>query len=164
MLNKFQSSEPTIINNILNVLPVDSLVFVGNSMPIRYVELLKNTKLKYLASRGANGIDGQIATAIGIARSSKQVVTAIIGDLTFLYDANNILYNFPSNLKLHIIDNSGGRIFQRVKVPKEIIHEHEIDIKQIIMALGLNNSILVHKVVNDETDSFWNDWLNEEGL
>jgi 2-succinyl-5-enolpyruvyl-6-hydroxy-3-cyclohexene-1-carboxylate synthase len=162
LLQKFEHAEPAKIFTLLNSLASDTIVFVGNSMPIRYVEMLKLLHLDYFASRGANGIDGQIATAIGIARNTKKEVHAVLGDLTFLYDANNILYNFPENLTIHIIDNSGGRIFQRVNVPKEIVHEHSIDFYKIISGLNLEKNIKQHIVSNSETELFWADWLSDE--
>lgn len=162
ILFKYKKSEPNIILKILASLPENTIVYVGNSMPIRYVEMLKLRHLHYYASRGANGIDGQISTAIGIARNTSEDVHAILGDLTFLYDANNILYNLPDNLIIHIVDNSGGRIFERVQVPKELVHEHSIDFQKIISGLCLEDKIKLHIVNNSETHSFWNAWQGIE--
>ncbi len=93
----------------------DSL-FLGNSMPIRDMDMFAAApakKLRVYANRGASGIDGNIATAAGIAHGTGNPVTAIIGDLAALHDLNSLalLRNDKTKAILIVINNNGGGIF-----------------------------------------------------
>lgn len=116
------------------------IVFVGNSMPIRYWQLVDDLENKIFASRGVNGIDGQIATAIGIARSTNSHVHCIIGDQTFMYDFSVLQKDLPKNLSIHLINNGGGRIFDVVKATKEIVFSHDQKFKDKYSFL--NNQVI----------------------
>ena len=99
-----------------NIQPVDNL-FIGNSNPVRDFESffdVRKSNLSIFFNRGANGIDGTLSTAIGIAESnSKQNSLAVLGDLSFLYDSNGLLLQqqMQGNLRIFLIDNQGGAIF-----------------------------------------------------
>lgn len=151
-------SEINIIDSILCQCEPNDLVFVGNSMPIRYVELLKKREFKYYSSRGANGIDGQLATAMGIAKNTESNVIAIVGDLTFLYDFSSLFESIPKNLIFHVIDNDGGRIFEQVNVDKRLINPPGVSCSDIVQKMGLSDSVIVHAVINSETALFWERW------
>lgn len=150
--------EINIIDSILSQCEPNDLIFVGNSMPIRYVELLKKRELKYYSSRGANGIDGQLATAMGIAKNTDANVIAIVGDLTFLYDFSSLFETIPKNLIIHVIDNNGGRIFEQVNVDKRLINPPGVSCSNIVQKLELSDSVIVHAVNNSETALFWERW------
>ena len=154
MIAQFPGSEPYIINSILAKFNAATYVYIGNSMPIRYVELIKNHRLHYICSRGANGIDGQIAQAIGIARNIQSELHLIIGDLTFLYDMNQLL-SLPANCFLHVINNNGGRIFERVNVNTALINEHNLQLETIVNALGLSEQVFIYNTENEQTNAFW---------
>ena len=157
-ISKFPKSEIAIFKGIEKSLGVNDIVYIGNSMAIRYWQLVDSSLNKVFASRGANGIDGQISTAIGIAMNTERVVHCVVGDLTFLYDIGSLLFKIPSNLKIHIVNNFGGRIFERVKVNPAMKLEHKLEIKKIIS--GFQNSIHVQEyfVDKDQTTSFWETW------
>ncbi len=150
-------SEASVFNQIFKRLKNDEIVFVGNSMPIRYAQLVDKTHNKIFASRGANGIDGQISTAIGMAQSSREHIHCIVGDLTALYDYCVLMEPLPENISVHIINNSGGRIFEQVNTPKEIILTHEMILKNNIHP---NNQDKVYEYFpdNQETKKFWSEW------
>ena len=153
-----KNSEISIVSKIVNSLEDGTIVYAGNSMPIRYVELLKNSRLKYLANRGANGIDGQLSTLIGVAKASRCEVVGILGDLTFLYDFTSLLDELPKNLRIHVLDNNGGRIFERVIVDKRIINPHGKNLKELIKVLPSMKNITIHETDNDQTNTFWERW------
>ena len=63
-----------------------------------------------MANRGANGIDGVVSTALGIAASGRRTF-ALLGDLAFLHDVSGLvnLPEFPCTFI--VLDNGGGGIF-----------------------------------------------------
>ena len=67
------------------------------------------------SNRGVSGIDGIISTAIGISLDNKSTAL-IIGDVSFFYDISSLINNLNNNinLKIFIINNNGGHIFDRL--------------------------------------------------
>lgn len=100
-------------------IPAEALVFLGNSLPIREWNLAavdRPAHPRCYASRGANGIDGQVATFLGLAAAENES-WGIFGDLTALYDLNApaLLEQLaPARRRLVVINNGGGKIFSRL--------------------------------------------------
>jgi 2-succinyl-5-enolpyruvyl-6-hydroxy-3-cyclohexene-1-carboxylate synthase len=155
-MDLYPKSEIVTIKGILHNIENDSVLYCGNSMPIRYVQMLAKQKHFIMASRGANGIDGQVSTAIGIANSTNQSVHCIIGDLTFLYDVGSVIMKLPSNLTIHVINNYGGRIFERVNSPLPIINEHNLSISNLFKNKITN--LIEYSPDNEQTKAFWKCW------
>jgi len=90
------------------------IVVASSSMPIRDIEWYASTGdgLLVYANRGANGIDGVIATAIGVA-SELGAVTAFIGDVAFVHDVSSLamLAKRPLDIRIVVTNNDGGAIF-----------------------------------------------------
>ncbi len=137
----FKSSlnEVNIILKLLELIPPDSNLFIGNSLPVRDLDFFApaiEKRINVYQNRGASGIDGIISTALGIAHSSKQKTFLVIGDLSFYYDLNSLLiakqYYIP--LKIILINNNGGRIFEYLPVSKQ----KKIFNKYFITSLNLN--------------------------
>ncbi len=108
-------SEGKLFYQLAHLLPEESTVFVGNSMPIRDLDSFfhNNEKsIRVMANRGANGIDGVVSTALGAA-TVHQPFYLVLGDLTFFHDLNGLvaakLHNIPINII--VINNNGGGIF-----------------------------------------------------
>lgn len=161
LIEKFPESELAFIAKIKNQMQRDDIVYIGNSMPIRYWQLIDDGAQFFHASRGANGIDGQIATAIGIAVNTEKQVHCLIGDLTFLYDFSSLLWSFPKNLSIHVIDNDGGRIFERVPTDKKMIFTGERDLAGLISFLQAYGSITRYLPNISQTREFWEEWSLE---
>ena len=107
-------SEPGVARSVVASVPSGGALVVSSSMPIRDVEWFgaRREGLRVFSNRGANGIDGVVSTAVGVALSG--VPTALlIGDVAFLHDTNGLLGLDARGVDLCIvvIDNDGGGIF-----------------------------------------------------
>jgi 2-succinyl-5-enolpyruvyl-6-hydroxy-3-cyclohexene-1-carboxylate synthase len=63
-----------------------------------------------LANRGANGIDGVVSTALGVAASGRPTL-ALLGDLAFLHDVSGLVNLGDVPCTFVVLDNGGGGIF-----------------------------------------------------
>jgi 2-succinyl-5-enolpyruvyl-6-hydroxy-3-cyclohexene-1-carboxylate synthase len=109
-------TEPGIARTLLEGLPAGGALVVASSMPIRDVEWWGRPRggVTMVSNRGVNGIDGVLSTALGFATSRNAgPVTALIGDLAFLYDVGALLGAASSGVDLDVVvvDNDGGGIF-----------------------------------------------------
>lgn len=109
-------TEPGIAWTLSKRVPAKSVLFAGNSMPIRDLDMFaapRHDAVFVAANRGASGIDGCIATAAGLAHGFDKTVTAVLGDLAALHDLNSLvlLNDTPEPVVLVVINNNGGGIF-----------------------------------------------------
>jgi 2-succinyl-5-enolpyruvyl-6-hydroxy-3-cyclohexene-1-carboxylate synthase len=76
--------------------------------------------LRVFANRGASGIDGTIASALGAAAATGLPLVLVIGDLAFYHDMNSLLALQRCQVKATIvlINNNGGGIFHRLPIAK----------------------------------------------
>lgn len=101
--------------------PPGGLLFVGASSPIRDLDLMARAypvgdRRKILANRGLAGIDGTISSAIGAAlgRPHGTRNLALLGDVTFLHDANALVLGPDEprpDLTVVVVNDDGGSIF-----------------------------------------------------
>jgi 2-succinyl-5-enolpyruvyl-6-hydroxy-3-cyclohexene-1-carboxylate synthase len=122
--NFTETFEGRTVIELQNLLPNESVLFAGNSMPIREVDTFSTQNIKKLnvvANRGANGIDGVIATALGYSAASEPIVTLLIGDLSFAHDLSSLWAAKEHNLNLTIVllNNYGGGIFHYLPVREQ---------------------------------------------
>lgn len=137
LIKKYPLSEVSTFHRLQEALPENATVYLGNSLVVRFFELTQTKNFKLFGNRGVNGIDGQLATAIGIAETTKENVYCILGDITTYYDLSS-MREMPKNLKLIIINNQGGRIFDMLKLDERIILKHETNFKDISQGFNLS--------------------------
>jgi len=103
-------------------LPVGTPVFLASSMSVRYAEYFWSAGSRahsIFCNRGANGIDGTLSTALGMAHRARPAVL-LTGDLAFLHDSNGLLAanQLKGGLTVVLINNNGGGIFEHLPVSK----------------------------------------------
>ena len=98
------------------VLDSEPVVWVASSMPVRHVDAMMSAGCGavVLSNRGACGIDGAIASAVGAALALGRRVTALVGDLAFLHDVGSLATarRLGADLSVVVLDNGGGAIFE----------------------------------------------------
>lgn len=119
-------TEAMAVTGIVNHIPKDSTLFVGNSMSIRDVDtfFMCTQKVIHLrANRGANGIDGVVSSALGAAATGKHV-TLLIGDLSLYHDLNGLLAakHYDLDVTIVCVNNNGGGIFSFLPQAKDEKH------------------------------------------
>ena len=150
-------TEPGVARAIYALVPEASHLVVSSSMPIRDVEWFGAPRngLRVHANRGANGIDGVVSTAVGVALATRQPTTLLIGDIALLHDVNGLI-NLASrkiDLRIVVIDNNGGGIFSflpqaqtldETKFEKIFGTPHDANIKMLAQAHQINT----HELTN----------------
>ena len=143
LLDQEPDSEPGLFRLLSRAIPSNSLVFVGNSLPVREWDLAAcwlDRGLEVVASRGLNGIDGQISTFLGMCWPGRSN-WAILGDLTTLYDLAGPwpLSQLPQDLNatLVIINNGGGKIFDRMFPETAFQNRHNLSFEHWAAMWGL---------------------------
>lgn len=134
---KEPSSEPSLFRELSSHIEKEAHIFLGNSMPIRNWDLAAENLPKQwnvTATRGLNGIDGQLSTFFGLCNPQKSN-WAIVGDLTTLYDMSSfwILDKLEAQcIRIVVVNNFGGKIFAR-KFPKdtEVQNNHSIQFEAL---------------------------------
>ena len=162
-------NEPAILINILNAIPPDSNLMIGNSVPIRDLDFFSpaiKKNINVFQNRGASGIDGITSTALGITANSKSPTYLITGDLAFYYDINSLLIakQFEVPLIIILINNNGGAIFRFLPISehknvfkkyfltptnisfKKLTEAFEIDYKELKSYQDILNHIKVSSV------------------
>ncbi len=100
-------------------LPTATPIFIANSMSVRHAEYFWQPNDRQLVpyfNRGANGIDGTLSTALGMAYGDAGVL--LTGDLALLHDTNGFLIHrqFQGHLTIVVINNNGGGIFEMLPI------------------------------------------------
>lgn len=113
-LNHIEFTDLKVFEAVLNTMPDNTVLQLGNSSTVRYTQLFDiNKTLEIFCNRGTSGIDGSTSTAIGCAVANSKQTTLISGDLSFIYDSNALWNNYiPKNFRIIVINNQGGGIFR----------------------------------------------------
>lgn len=113
-LSTWSLSEPAIAQQVVASVPADGALVLSSSMPVRDVEWFGGPRagIRTYANRGANGIDGVISTALGVALTGRPT-TLLIGDVAFLHDSAGLIAAAQRSVDLSIVlvNNGGGGIF-----------------------------------------------------
>jgi len=167
-LSKIEYSDFKVIDLILKHIPEDTILHLGNSTPVRYSQLFGSKQgIEYNSNRGVSGIDGQVSTAAGYAFNSDKLNVLITGDLGFLYDSNGLMNKYlKPNLKIIVINNSGGGIFKFIPGPDTtpnleefFVAKHNWKAEHICKAFDVNYS----RIENiDELNSILPNFLTAE--
>jgi 2-succinyl-5-enolpyruvyl-6-hydroxy-3-cyclohexene-1-carboxylate synthase len=144
-------AEQSLIHALSKQIPKGAMIYLGNSLPIREWDLTAtyaNRDYKIYASRGLNGIDGQISTFLGLCQPGQEN-WAILGDLTTLYDMAGpwILGQMPDvNVNIVVVNNGGGKIFAEVSPLKELQNLHSHNFEPLAQMWGLTYERWEHVV------------------
>ncbi len=106
-------SEMNAIGELFSRLPEECALHLANSSAVRYAQLFTIPEgVEVCCNRGINGIEGSLSAAVGYAIASDKVNFVVIGDLSFFYDMNALWNsNITSNLRILLLNNGGGGIF-----------------------------------------------------
>lgn len=148
-VNAEPQSQLGMIARLSDLIPNHSKIYLGNSMPIRDWDLTASSEDRHhqvWASRGLNGIDGQVSTFIGWAGGTPTDAHsaqnwAILGDLTSLYDLAGpwILSQLQSTrVNLVVVNNGGGKIFSGMFQQKEFQNQHSVQFRSWAELWGLD--------------------------
>jgi 2-succinyl-5-enolpyruvyl-6-hydroxy-3-cyclohexene-1-carboxylate synthase len=143
--------EPKAYVALAGSLPDGAVVWVASSMPIRDVESFfpqGPTELRFLANRGANGIDGTVSAATGAALANGGRAFLLTGELALLHDMGGLLTaaRLGAELTIVCVNNGGGGIFDFLPVAEhaapELYGEHiatpsGVDVERIAALAGL---------------------------
>jgi 2-succinyl-5-enolpyruvyl-6-hydroxy-3-cyclohexene-1-carboxylate synthase len=123
-----QFGEPEAVLTTWEALPDASILVVGNSLPPRLLDRYCPAALRglrVLSHRGASGIDGGVAGALGTASVADAPTTLLLGDISFLHDVGSLWAAraeqrrsapFTQPVVLVVLNNGGGRIFEQLPV------------------------------------------------
>lgn len=166
--NEYFASRPfsdiKLFHLLSQVWPRHADIQMGNSSVVRYIQLFDQRRdLRFFGNRGVSGIDGSTSTAVGAAVYNPKEVVLVTGDLSFLYDANGLWHApWPKNLKVIIVDNGGGGIFNIIDGAKNepAIHRffetpHQRNVLQWVQGWGFQ-AMEVSNVNSKDLAEFFN--------
>ena len=119
-LDHVELSDLQVFDYLFQYLPENSILHMANSSVVRYCQLFDPVpSIAYFGNRGTSGIDGSTSTAVGASVANQDKLHVLItGDFSFFYDSN-ALWNkhLGKNLRIILINNSGGGIFRIIPGP-----------------------------------------------
>lgn len=145
--------EGKVVASLARTLPKNTALVIANSMPVRDAEYfipISNNHHVIYSNRGANGIDGTLSTALGIAHGGSSTFL-LTGDLAFLHDSGALLLGpkFKGSLTIIVINNAGGGIFEHLPIaqynpPFEefFATPQKIDLASLAAAHGITHTLI----------------------
>ena len=143
-------NEPMVARIVSQALPDPGVLWVASSMPVRDLDavmLPTERRVRVLANRGANGIDGFVSTALGSGAVSGVATVALAGDLSMLHDLSALATAARLDLPVTIVavNNDGGGIFHLLPQAGHDHFErhwgtpHGLDLAAVATALGVES-------------------------
>ncbi|MCU1427118.1 MAG: 2-succinyl-5-enolpyruvyl-6-hydroxy-3-cyclohexene-carboxylic-acid synthase [Actinomycetia bacterium] len=119
--------EARVARDVAACAPEGAQLVVASSLAVRALEwcMAPRDDITLYANRGANGIDGFVSTALGVATATRAPTIALLGDLCFLHDSNGLLGAAARGVDATfvVVDNDGGGIFSYL--PQQDLAEFE---------------------------------------
>jgi 2-succinyl-5-enolpyruvyl-6-hydroxy-3-cyclohexene-1-carboxylate synthase len=122
--------EAVAVRTLCAALPEGSVFAVGNSLAPRHLDrycAATARALRVCSQRGAAGIEGGIAGALGAASVSGSATTLLVGDVAALHDIGSLWAadstrthgaRFEHPVVIVVLNNGGGRIFEELPVAR----------------------------------------------
>jgi len=154
--------EPHVARALSRQMPPSAHIFLASSMPVRDWETFAEAsrqQLVPLVNRGANGIDGTLSSALGMAAASAKSHNVLYtGDLAFLHDTNGLLLassgHWQGNLTVVCVNNGGGGIFGHLPIAAraEVFENYfatpqQVDLGKLVSAYGF-----IHEKITTHTE------------
>ena len=123
--------EGKIFHEIHKHMPEHSMLFAGNSMPVRDMDTFmpaSKKQFQVMGNRGASGIDGVVSTVLGVGAVSGHPVVAVVGDISFFHDLTGLLMTRRReiNATIIVVNNDGGGIFSFLPQAEHAAHFEEV--------------------------------------
>jgi 2-succinyl-5-enolpyruvyl-6-hydroxy-3-cyclohexene-1-carboxylate synthase len=150
--------EGRIARDVGRFVPRGGVLWTGSSMPVRDVDAYLAPRrppriwnpsdlLRVIGNRGASGIDGSVATILGVATANVGPTYALVGDVTFLVDAGTLLWAGPSgpDVVIVVVANGGGQIFSTLdharlpELEELFVTPHPADIAAVCAAADVGH-------------------------
>ena len=145
--------EPKVAAALEGLVPEGGVMWVSSSMPIRDVEAYLPSSPKHirvLSNRGANGIDGVVASAAGAALATGAPTFLLIGELALLHDLGGLLAARRADARLTVVclNNGGGGIFDflpvaehadRGRYERHVATPSDIDLAAVAALAGMEH-------------------------
>ncbi len=150
-------SEPYVARRLTELIPDESGLFVSNSMPIRDVDLYgtwNRHAVRVGANRGASGIDGIVATAMGFAEGLGKVTTVLVGDMALIHDASSLAMLASCSMPtiIVVVNNHGGGIFRFLPIAEEkdvfrdyFLGPHDFNFQGLAQTFGCEHTLVQSK-------------------
>jgi 2-succinyl-5-enolpyruvyl-6-hydroxy-3-cyclohexene-1-carboxylate synthase len=115
--------EPRVHRRLGALLPELATVYVASSMPVRDLESFLpafDRPVRFLANRGANGIDGTVSSGLGAAGAAPGRTFVLLGDLALYHDMNGLLASSRLGVEATfvVLSNGGGAIFDFLPIAR----------------------------------------------
>jgi len=123
--------EPAAVSSVADMLPHGSTLVLGNSLPPRLIDRYCGAAargVRVCSQRGASGIEGAIASALGSASVAGAATTLLVGDISFLHDIGSLWAAQPERtlndafthpVVIVVLNNGGGRIFEQLPIARQ---------------------------------------------
>jgi len=140
--------------------PPGGLLMLGNSLPVRVVETWAGRpedQVRVASQRGLSGIDGLVAGFLGTLSTGEfPAGVLLLGDVRLLHDLDALAiapeYAAGPPAVVVVIDNQGGRIFERLPIASTYVLQgpegrhwltpHAVDFEGLGQAFGLPYSLV----------------------